>query len=165
MVRKVKVELVGQPREGRLTLALYAAADPVRSLWAQMKTESLEKAVSQLAAREGCRRDQIGRWPNSNSWADRRNIPGLEAWAASKGVDHVIWTGRELKFSDVSGKAPSPKEAVQYLKNLKELDSDSGAKAKKYVRCAPRQIKTRYRKRFVRCLGTEWEAASDAECE
>ena len=148
--------------DGRLTLVLYDDADPVRSLWAQMKTESLDEAVDKLAEREGCDRDRIDCWPDRSDSADPPNIPGLEAWAASKGVDHVIWTALKPKFSGERGKAPSAEQAVQYLG---ELDSNEVTKAKKYVRCAPQQIDTRYRKRVVRCLGREWEAASDAECE
>ena len=145
-----------------LTLVLYDDADPVRSLWAQMKTESLDEAVDKLAEREGCNRDRIGCWPNRSDSVDPPNIPGLEAWAASRGVDHVIWTALEPKFSGERGKAPSTEQVVQYLRGL---DSNLVTEAKNYVRCAPQQIDTRYRKRIIRCLGREWEAASHAECE
>ena len=159
---RVKVEFVRQSKDGRLTLVLYAAADPVPGLWASMKTKSLDEAVDKLAEREGCDRDQIGCWPSTSGSADPPAIPGLRAWAASKGLDHVIWTRLEPKFSGRRGNAPSAEQVVKYLK---DLDLEIAKKAKKYVRCTPRQINTRYRKRIVRCLGQEWEAASAAACE
>ena len=67
----VRVEFVRQSRDGRLTLVLHHTADPVPSLWAPMKVESLDEAVKALAKREGAsgkplsnpQRD-IGRWPD-----------------------------------------------------------------------------------------------------
>ena len=159
---RVKVEFVRQSKDGRLTLVLYAAADPVPGLWASMKTKSLDEAMDKLAEREDCDRDQIGCWPSTNGSSDPPAIPGLRAWAASKGLDHVIWTALEPKFSGRRGNAPSAEQVVNYLRNL---DLDIAKKAKKYVRCTPQQIDTRYRKHIVRCLGQEWEAASPAECE
>lgn len=131
---RVKVEFVRQSKDGRLTLVLYAAADPVPGLWASMKTKSLDEAVDKLAEREGCDRDQIGCWPSTSGSADPPAIPGLRAWAASKGLDHVIWTRLEPKFSGRRGNAPSAEQVVKYLK---DLDLEIAKKAKKYVRCTP----------------------------
>ena len=165
----VRVEFARQSLDGRLTLVLHDAADPVPSLWAQMKVASLDDAVKALAEREGSPgkplsnpgRD-IGRWPDDRKddpKADPANIIGLPTWAAERCVDFVIWTALRPRFNCIEGEGPATKEdAVAYLRDLSECKR---AKARDYVRYAPQQIGTSYREHIARCLG--WEPAI-ADC-
>ena len=157
----VRVEFARQSRDGRLTLVLHAGADPVPSLWAEMKVDSLDEAVKALAEREGSSgkplsnpdRD-IGRWPDNPA-----NIIGLPTWAAERHVDFVIWTALGPSFNGIEGDFPATKEdAVAYLRGLSD---GQRAKARDYVRYAPQQIGTAYREHIARCLG--WEPAI-ADC-
>ena len=160
---QVRVEFVRLSNNGRLTLALYKKATKlVPSLWARMKVESLDEAVKALAWREGPpgkslsnpERD-IGRWPRDDG---EPNIIDLGNWASQNNVDHVIWTALRPRFKN-NGDAPTENEAVEYLRDLSGTEQ---ANAKKYVRCAPKQINTAYRKRIIHDLG--WAPAPDAEC-
>lgn len=165
----VRVEFARQSSNGSLTLVLHADADPVPSLWAEMKVDSLDDAVKALAEREGSQgkplrhpgRD-IGRWPDDRTpdpKADPANIIGLPTWAAERHVDFVIWTALRPKFNGIEGEFPETKEdAVAYLRGLSE---GKRAKARDYVRYAPQQIGTAYREHIARCLG--WELAI-ADC-
>ena len=143
-------------RRGPLTLVLYEAVDPVPSLWARMKVDTLGAAVKALATRERLTgqnpETNIGQW--SRGQADPPEIPGLWVWASSRdNVDHVIWTALGPKFN--GDDPPSEDDAVDYLG---KLSGDHRSCAEKYVRCAPSHIDTAYRRRIVRCLG--WTSVS-----
>ena len=165
----VRVEFVRQSQDGRLTLVLHDAADPVPSLWAQMSVDTLDDAVKALAKREGPAgkslsnpESDIGRWPDErrdDPEADQANIVGLRTWAAERHVDYVIWTALGPRFNNTEGQYPTTKEdAVAHLRNLSE---DQRAKAKEYVQYAPQQIRTAYREHIGRCLS--WTPAI-ADC-
>ena len=158
-----------QSRDGHLTLVLHDIADPVPSLWAQMKVDTLDEAVKALAKREGAlgkplsnpERD-IGRWPDERKGDpkdDPANIVNLRRWAAQRHVDYVIWTALGPRFNSVEGQYPTTMEdAVAHLRNLSE---DQRANAREYVQYAPEQIRTAYRVHIARCLG--WTPAI-ADC-
>ena len=159
----VRVEFVRQSSDGHLTLVLHDAVDPVPSLWAKMKVESLDEAVNALAKREGRPgrplsnpdRD-IGRWPRDNG---DPSIVNLASWASSRGIDHVIWTALRPRYKDTNGRWPTKEEAVEYLSELSGTTRDL---AEEYVRYAPQQIHTAYREHIVWHLG--WKPAL-ADCQ
>ena len=157
---QVRVEFArqsGQERD-RLTLVLYDAAERQPSLWAYMTVATLDEAVVALTRREyrSITERNIGRWSKTNigRWskddADPVDIPGLGVWATGRNVQHVIWTALGPKFCDLPV-APTEDQAVAYLGTL--TDEDKVAEAEKYVRRAPPQIDTAYRRRIIRCLG------------
>ena len=158
---QVRVEFARQSGEerDRLTLVLHDAAERQPSLWARMTVATLDEAVRALTKREyrgiaewnidSWSNNNIGRW--SNDKADPPDIPGLGAWASDRDIQDVIWTALRPKFCGLPSVAPTEDQAVAYLKKLSgERKADE---AKKYVRRAPPQIDTAYRRRIVRCLG------------
>ena len=121
-----------------------------------MTGTSLDDAAEALRKRENTASKWIGRWSRGNE--DPRNILNLGAWASTHDVDHVIWTALGPRFGD-GELAPTEDQAIAYLGKL----SGKTAKcARQYVRCAPQQVDTAYRRRIALCLG--W-TASAAECE
>lgn len=79
----VRVELVRQSRDGRMTLVLDAESPPVRTLWAIMDAADLDVALNDLQDREGCRARDIGSWrAGSESPAAILDLP---EWAPSPG--------------------------------------------------------------------------------
>ncbi|MCY4029498.1 MAG: hypothetical protein OXH75_24660 [Acidobacteria bacterium] len=139
------------PNDARLPLVLDPdpTADPVTALWARMTVRDWQTAVMELADREGTSRDSIAHWPEDDG-EDPKELPGLGVWATHRDINHVIWTALKPRFEKTNGIRPTEDQAVGYLGSL---TGDARVKAEKYVRRAPGQIRTPYRRRFERCLG------------
>ena len=142
----VRVEFVRKSRNNRITLVLHEAAKPVRSLWALMTVDDLDEAKKKLAAREGISDENvetgIKSWSQDCSNPEQRCILDLDAWAKSRSIDHVIWTALGWKFKG-SDEPPSSKQVIQHVAGLRGCERDH---AEEYVRLAPRQIHTKYRR-------------------
>ncbi|WP_147294032.1 hypothetical protein [Ciceribacter selenitireducens] len=131
---------------GRITLVILPSADQVTSLWAEMDSEDPEAAKESLRIREGKpHRHHIGVWREGQS--DPAALPGLTEWAAVREIDAVIWTDLPPKFQGEDGRIPSAEEVVSYLQALPD---DPRAVAIEYIRRAPSQIDTAYRREIVR---------------
>ena len=157
---QVRVEFARQSgkKRDRLTLVLFDAAERQPSLWARMTVATLGEAMHALARREhreiaekdidSWSKRNIGRW--SEGEADPPDIPGLSVWETGRDIQHVVWTALKPKFCDLPV-APTEDQAVAFLKRLS--DDRTATEAEKYVRRAPPQIDTAYRRRIIRCLG------------
>lgn len=155
----IKVEFLRQSRDNRITLVLHTTAEPVRSLWALMSVHSLDEAKKALAARE-CIPEKnvpkhIGCW--SRGEPDPACIVEIGTWAMARGVEHVVWTALPPKFKTKNDRCPSPEEVVAHLSDLRGPERDN---AEKYVRHAPAQIDTPYRKFIEARLGWRSRAGS-----
>jgi hypothetical protein len=141
-----RVEFTRQSRDGRITIVLEENAVPIRTLWTVMDIFAIEDAKVALKEREDCKLEDIG------SWAAGQNAPqhviGLPEWAKAHGIDCVIWTALPPKFNKVA-RTPSVSEVVEYLSGLKGAVRDL---AEKYVRLAPCQIDTQYRRQIESAL-------------
>ncbi|MGB3318273.1 MAG: hypothetical protein WA978_15835 [Sphingopyxis granuli] len=111
------------------------------TLWVLLDVQSLSEAILALAAREGTRQRDIGRWPLSESdfypHADR-----IERWALDHEIDAVVWTA--LPPGLKSGRGVSP-TIIELIAHLRSLDDLARAKAAQYVINAPIQINTHFR--------------------
>jgi|SRR3989338_996944 len=147
----VQVEFLRKSQDGRMTLVLNTAANPVRSLWAVMDTDNPDKAQKLLGIREySSAKDDwiiknIGKWLVGES--NPPTIHFLQEWAAARGIEAVIWTAlppKSPKFKK-DGDVPSEEDVINYLKSLLGRPRDT---AEEYVRRAPRQIDTSYRRKI-----------------
>lgn len=154
----IYVEFARQSQDGRITLVLTQTENPVRSLWAVMDTTDLASAKTNLRKREGISEKNEGR--HIGNWSAGQPspalVPGLAEWAVAHGVAHVVWTNLPPKF-DRAEATPSAEQVIQYLGGL---TGEQRELAERYVRFAPRQIDTLYRRRIEAVL--QWSARDAA---
>jgi hypothetical protein len=145
------VELLRQSDDGRITLVIEPSAMPITLLWANMGSIDLRQAKQALGEREGIplslRDSRIGQWQRGGVATD--SIQDLPAWAEERNLGAVIWTALGPKFDGRVAK-PSLEQVVGYLRGL---SGKKRSRAKEYIRCAPRQIDTEYRRGIEASLG------------
>jgi len=150
----IQVEFARQSNDGRITLVLVPTATSVRSLWAVMDATQVGAARTALREREGIpmknEQSHIGSW--SMGQPSPELIPKLPEWAESRGVHHVVWTALPPKFNEIE-QTPTQEQVVQYLSGLTGAKSDN---AERYIRFAPKQIDTAYRRSIEAIIG--WTA-------
>ncbi|ESY92813.1 hypothetical protein X741_18515 [Mesorhizobium sp. LNHC229A00] len=140
----VKVEFTRQSSDDRITLVITENAAPVRTLWAVMDTTDLTVAKEALRQREGKPQQQhIAHWTTRE--ASPSAIPHLAEWANAHGVQSAIWTALPSKYQREDRRVPTIDEV---LVHLRELSGNSRENAERYIRLAPRQIDTAYRRRI-----------------
>lgn len=146
----VRVEFVRQSgkEQGRITLVIHPKAEVVTSLWAEMNFDDPEAAKESLRQREGRpHRHHIGLWRVGTP--EPESLPSLSAWASAREIDAVIWTDLPPKFQSEEGRIPSIEEVVNYLEGLPD---ERQAEAFEYIRRAPAQIDTLYRREIAHRL-------------
>ena len=155
----IPLEFARKSQDGRITLVKVDDAPAVRSLWALMDTVCLDDAKRRLAEREGVRKENIGKhigsWPHTSP----PTISGLGEWAVARNIDAAVWTALPPKF-DNDETFPDEDQIIAYLGDLTGPERDE---AERYVRQAPRQIDTRYRRRIEAVLG--WSPATPEQAE
>jgi len=144
------VDFLRKSNDGRVTLALDPSAAPVRSLWAIMDATDAAAAVVALRDREGIlvkyEKEHVGVWTGGSSPV---LIPNLAAWAQAYGIEGIVWANLPRKFDDLKVAATAD-QIVAYLRGLTGRLRDD---AERYVRRAPAQIDTPYRRAIEATLG------------
>jgi hypothetical protein len=142
------VEFARKSSDERVTLVIVpeesARTAYVRTLWALMVVHSLDEAIERLAERETPKNhggDKIGRWPcDSTKSKNFAFADVIEEWAGEKGLGGVVWTALPPTFGGQD-------EVIEHLRALSS-DGDKWKHAEEYVRKAPVQIDTEYRRRI-----------------
>ncbi|WP_320534490.1 hypothetical protein [Robbsia andropogonis] len=146
------VEFLRQSKDGRVTLVIDEGGQPMRVLWALMDSTNIEGARHALGAREEIPeknwQKHIGVWQRSDG-SPPAAMPTLNHWAQSCGLDGVVWTALPPKFGGQDGHRASADEVTAYLVGLEGRKREI---AEQYVRNAPRQIDTLYRRRIEAAL-------------
>ena len=147
------IEFVRQSNNGRLTLVISEKAKPVRTLWALMATDDLNTAKQSLRIREEIPQSKIETSISSiisNENTDNHIKTVIQQWAKLQNLDAVIWTNLPPKFDNINNKEPTLDKAIQYLTSL---DINKQMTAEEYIRKAPRQIDTEFRRKFETTFG------------
>lgn len=142
------IEFVRQSNDGRLTLVITKTAKPVRTLWALMSTDDLTMAKQSLRVREGISTRNFETSISSITIAENTEDEVklcIQDGAKSLKLDAVIWTSLPSKFGETDGVEPTLDEAIRYLNSL---DINKRMAAEEYIRRAPKQIDTEFRRKF-----------------
>ena len=144
------VEFLRCSKNGRMTLVLDEKANTLRVLWALMASTELDEAIEALRKREGTTKEYIG------YWSVTKNTSGpftkaIEIWAKQREIDAVVWTALGFKHPDPKkSERPTQTEVVDHFLGL---PCEKLRLAKEYVRRAPTQIDTDYRRFIEKELG------------
>ena len=79
-------------------------------------------------------------------------------WAEGRNIDGIVWTALGPKIRGVY-QMPSVHEVIDHLRSLQGVECEA---AKEYVRLAPKQIATQYRRQIEDSLGWTPTAFSKA---
>ncbi len=143
----LRVEFARQSSDGRLTLVLLPTGTEVRTLWAPFSVSDIAGARKALGKREGLSEKnyekQIAIWSAADKHASDPSSIGV--WAQGLGLNAAVWTALPPRFRGEDGRVPTVEEAVQYLR---DLPHEERRNAERYIRMAPRQVDTLYRRRF-----------------
>jgi hypothetical protein len=148
------IEFVRQSEDNRITLVLVPDKALVRSLWTILDVGSWEQAREELGKREGIKPENcskyVGIWPDGQPRNDE-TTKRIGVWAKSANLDAVVWTNLPPKFKgkDKDDQIPTAEEVVSYLSALRGPARDN---AERYVRMAPPQIDTDYRRHIQAAL-------------
>jgi hypothetical protein len=147
------IEFARQSLGNRITLVIVPKFPFVHTLWALLSVENLDEAKVQLAKREGISigniRWSIGYWAKKES-STSRYAKNIGKWAVKMDLDAVVWTALKPKFQEEKGRIPTADELIAFLQNL---PPDQQKAAEHYVRMAPAQVNTAYRRRMEKDLG------------
>lgn len=116
-----------------------------------MSVNLLDEALESLRKRENIREknaaDHLGHW--AKGMATEGIADHVKSWAEGLGLEAVIWTNLPPKFNQKED-VPSSDQVLAYLRSLED---DSRSNAERYIRLAPPQIDTEYRRIIERDLG------------
>lgn len=151
------IEFTRQSSNGRMTLIIDKEATPVRTLWTLMTITKLDQAISALMVREGIKKEGLvesvlvsyeEQTKKEDSEVDKIKLT-ISKWLKAQDLDAAIWTN--LSFSNGTGKLrPSKQQVVEYLQTL---NYETRKIAEEYIRKAPKQIDTEYRREIEMKLG------------
>lgn len=138
----------------RVTLVICNVDYRVRVLWALIDAGNLDTAKRDLASREGVEDGDIdkfiGYWEAATKKSHGAAADEIAQWATTKRLDGVVWTSLETGLKKRRGTLPSIEDILGHLRNLPHAQ---GQLAEEYIRRAPRQIDTEYRRRVANEFG------------
>lgn len=146
------IEFARRSKDGRITLVIVPERTEVQTLWAMSSETELDSALEALKVREGTAKSKIGCWVLGGADLELHLNP-IAKWARVKGIEAVIWTALNpgLTREDKDNKrCPTIEEVIEHLNGLPR---GRFACAEHYVRSAPRQIDTEYRRALERHFG------------
>jgi len=135
----------------RVTLIIDKNSSPVRTLWSLMLHSNLDDCINSLMTREGTTKENI-HYTSANDTCEDKFESLIKKWLLEKHIDLAIWTG--LSFSKkTNSKRPT---VVEIIKHLEQLTGTERSIAEEYIRLAPRQIDTEYRREIENKLGWKY---------
>lgn len=142
------IEFARESGRKRITLVIVDVPETVTSLWALLKVDGLDAAKSALALREGIKEENIrysiGWWRKADGSLHGRGAPAIAAWAPTHKLDAVVWTNLKPGLKGGPNVVPEYPALLKHFKDL--IERGEHVQAEEYVRKAPLQIMTAYRR-------------------
>ncbi len=140
----LRVEFTRQSDDGRMTLIIDNEAKPVRTLWALMTTDNLKASVESLKKRESIKKDDLIHFIEVTDETADETKQTIIDWLKYQNLDAAIWTGLSLN----KGIQKERPDIESVIRHLRELEHNARKVAEEYIRKAPKQIDTEYRRRI-----------------
>lgn len=139
--------------DGRLTLVITSEGKEVQTLYASSTNTTLDEAILDLAIREGSSRKSIGYYNKKRDELYHKNfnyLANLKAWLAiNPKIDAVIWTNLGANWKETDRIKSKKRDRLEHLK---ALDGPTKTIAEEYIRKAPFQIATNFRREIEKEL-------------
>jgi hypothetical protein len=153
------IEFARESSDGRITLVICNVSYRVRSCWVLLESNDLPTAKRDLACREGINeRDietSIGFWEAASGTSHGAGAREIAQWAQTMQLDAVVWTNLEVGLKSKRGTVPSIQAVLHHLRCLPHTQR---VLTEQYIRKAPPQIDTEYRRQIAKELGWYPEA-------
>jgi hypothetical protein len=155
------VEFARESDGRKITLVICPNVDRVRTSWVLMNANTVDEARRNLGQREHDKatlkwiKRRIGYWDRPNGAASGSEVNTVVAWALGHKLDAAVWTDLPRGFKAGGGAMPSLDEVAEHLK---ALVGEQRAKAEEYVRRAPQQVSTAYRRGIEQEFGSTYRA-------
>jgi len=152
------VEFARESSDGRITLVICPTAARVPTRWILVNQSDVQAARANLGFREHPKATQkwidesIGFWERTSAAQYGMESETISAWGTAQGLDGVVWTNLPCGFKTSRHVMPSCEDLLTHLGNL---DGAALGRARDYVRNAPVEVNTAYRRQIVAQLG--WE--------
>ena len=144
------IEFARQSGDKRITLVIEEKSDPIRTLWTVMSVNDIKEAKESLRKREGCSEEKIAVLKSTDEPRNGEIKKNILKWLKYKQLDAVIWTDLPPKFKGENNLSPNEEELIEYLE---KLDYKTYKIAEEYIRKAPKQIDTKFRRAIEKEFG------------
>ena len=148
----------------RITLVICPGVPRVPTFWSVLCVADLPTARNRLGVREWEKAKaawidkNVGYWERATRMSHGREADAIAAWARPREIAAVVWTNLPANWDGKDGAMPSADDVVDHLRVLGGENRD---RAEAYVRQAPAQIDTPYRRRIAQELGWTYRAGSE----
>lgn len=149
----VPIEFSRVSSDARLTLVIDPShGERLPTRYVCSPRSDISDAIADLKQREGTAARYIGFVDlkhNETRAAVDNMAQGIREWAATAGIDGVVWTDLPSNFKEETGLGFSLETAERYLRGLPKTAAE---KARKYINNAPAEVNTPLR-RHLRTVG------------
>lgn len=150
------VEFARESNDGRITLVICPQAARVPTRWVLLNQTDVLAAAENLGRREYAEATpkwisrSIGWWDHSTAEQYGAESDTIATWATERELDGVVWTNLPCGFKSSRGQMPSGEDVLTHLRSL---DASALERAKDYVRTAPVEVDTAYRRQIAAHFG------------
>lgn len=143
------IEFTRISSDNRVTLIIDKEANPVRTLWTLMTCNDLDESKKSLFEREGVKNEFLIHSVNQNDKVTDEIQIVIQNWLKEKNIDSAIWTGFSFSVK-TENERPSIEKIISHLNKIEHRENQL---AEEYIRKAPRQIDTEYRREIEKEFG------------